>query len=128
MPFYSEERKAALLKMMLPPLSLSAAEVARREGCSDMSLHYWRKQAAARGTQLSDAKQPAENWSAESKLAIIIETGSLSELEIGEYCRRKGIFPEQITDWRNALSPAARNSQPRKLQAPDSHGMIKSYP
>ncbi|WEJ06924.1 IS3 family transposase [Pseudomonas sp. FJ2-5-13] len=103
MPFYSEERKAALLKMMLPPLSLSAAEVARREGCSDMSLHYWRKQAAARGTQLSDAKQPAENWSAESKLAIIIETGSLSELEIGEYCRRKGIFPEQITDWRNAF-------------------------
>ena len=50
---------------------------------------------------MSDAKQPAENWSAESKLAIIIETGSLSELEIGEYCRRKGIFPEQITDWRN---------------------------
>jgi transposase InsO family protein len=50
MPFYSAERKAALLKMMLPPLSLSAAEVARREACSDMSLHYWRKQAAARGT------------------------------------------------------------------------------
>ncbi|MGY2331957.1 transposase, partial [Pseudomonas sp. SDT2931_S440] len=103
MPFYSEERKAALLKMMLPPLSLSAAEVARREGCSDMSLHYWRKQAAARGTQLSDTKQPVENWSAESKMAVIIETAALSELELGEYCRRKGIFPEQITDWRNAF-------------------------
>lgn len=114
MPFYSEERKAALLKMMLPPLSLSAAEVARREGCSDMSLHYWRKQAAARGTQLSDDKQPAENWSAESKLAIIIETGSLSELELGEYCRRKGIFPEQITDWRNAF--IASSTQQTKVK------------
>ncbi len=114
MPFYSEERKAALLKMMLPPLSLSAAEVARREGCSDMSLHYWRKQAAARGTQLSDDKQPAENWSAESKLAIIIETGSLSELELGEYCRRKGIFPEQITDWRNAF--IASSTQQAKVK------------
>jgi transposase-like protein len=103
MPFYSAERKAALLKMMLPPLSLSAAEVARREGCSDMSLHYWRKQAAARGTPLSEAKQPADNWSAESKLAVIIEASALSELELGEYCRRKGIFPEQITDWRNAF-------------------------
>ena len=114
MPFYSEERKAALLKMMLPPLSLSAAEVARREGCSDMSLHYWRKQAAARGTQLSDDKQPAENWSAESKLAIIIETGSLSELELGEYCRRKGIFPEQITEWRNAF--IASSTQQTKVK------------
>jgi len=103
MPFYSEERKAALLKMMLPPLSLSASEVARREGCSDMSLHNWRKQAAAKGTQLSDAKQPAESWSAESKMAIIMETAALSELEMGEYCRRKGIFPDQITDWRNAF-------------------------
>ncbi len=103
MPFYSEERKAALLKMMLPPLSLSASEVARREGCSDMSLHNWRKQAATKGTQLSYAKQPAESWSAESKMAIIMETAALSELEMGEYCRRKGIFPEQITDWRNAF-------------------------
>jgi len=109
MPFYSEERKAALLKMMLPPLSLSAAEVARREGCSDMSLHYWRKQSAARGTQLSDTKQPAESWSAEAKMAVIMETAALSELEIGEYCRRKGIFPEQITDWRNAFIAATRS-------------------
>ncbi|MGA8118335.1 MULTISPECIES: IS3 family transposase [Gammaproteobacteria] len=114
MPFYSEERKAALLKMMLPPLNLSAAEVARREGCSDMSLHYWRKQAAARGTQLSDAKQPVENWSAESKMAVIIETAALSELELGEYCRRKGIFPEQITDWRNAF--IASSTQQTKVK------------
>jgi hypothetical protein len=27
----------------------------------------------------------------------------LSELEIGDYCRRKRIYPEQITDWRNAF-------------------------
>ncbi|WP_431034381.1 IS3 family transposase [Pseudomonas yamanorum] len=114
MPFYSEERKAALLKMMLPPLNLSAAEVARREGYSDMSLHYWRKQAAARGTQLSDAKQPVENWSAESKMAVIIETAALSELELGEYCRRKGIFPEQITDWRNAF--IASSTQQTKVK------------
>ena len=31
MPFYSVERKAALLKMMLAPLSLSASEVASQE-------------------------------------------------------------------------------------------------
>lgn len=103
MTFYSPERKAALLKMMLPPLSLSAKEVSRREGCSDVSLYQWRKQAAAQGTQLSETRQPAENWSAESKLTVIIETASLSELDLGEYCRRKGIVPEQIAAWRNAF-------------------------
>ncbi|MHC8376191.1 hypothetical protein ACYZT3_09045 [Pseudomonas sp. MDT1-16] len=87
MPFYSPERKAALLKMLLPPLSLSMAEVARRKGCSDLSLFYWCKQAAARGTQLSETKQPAENWSAESKLTVVIESSALSELELGEYLK-----------------------------------------
>jgi len=109
MPFYSEERKAALLKMMLPPLSLSASEVARREGCSDMSLHYWRKQAAARGAQLSETKQSPESWSAESKLMAVIESSTLSELELGEYCRRKGIFPEQIDGWRKAFITNSNN-------------------
>lgn len=105
MPFYSEERKAALLKMMLPPLSISASEVARREGCSDMSLHYWRKQAAARGSQLSENKQSPESWSAKSKLMAVIESSALSELELelSEYCRRNGIFPEQIDGWRKAF-------------------------
>ena len=121
MPFYSPERKAALLKMLLPPLSLSMAEVARREGCSDMSLFYWRKQAAARGTQLSEPNQAAQNWSAESKLATIIEASGLSELELGEYCRRKGIFPEQITDWRNAfIANSFKQPTPKKEDAGQS--------
>ncbi|WP_405121373.1 IS3 family transposase [Pseudomonas petroselini] len=109
MPFYSEERKAALLKMMLPPLSLSASEVARREGCSDMSLHYWRKQAAARGSQLSENKQSPESWSAESKLMAVIESSALSELELSEYCRRNGIFPAQIDGWRKAFIANSTN-------------------
>ena len=31
-PYYSPERRAALLKMLLPPLNLLMAEVSRREG------------------------------------------------------------------------------------------------
>jgi hypothetical protein len=65
MPFYSAERNAALLKIILSPLRFWTAEVAWREGCRDMSLHYWRKQAAAKGTQLSNFKQAAKNWSAQ---------------------------------------------------------------
>ncbi|WP_135004710.1 transposase, partial [Pseudomonas savastanoi] len=47
MPYYSPERRAALLKMLLPPLNLSMAEVSRREGVSEMSLSNWRKQLGA---------------------------------------------------------------------------------
>ncbi|MDF9777878.1 hypothetical protein OKW11_004835 [Pseudomonas baetica] len=37
-PYHSYERRVALLKMLLPPLSLMMAEVSRREGVSEMPL------------------------------------------------------------------------------------------
>lgn len=46
---YSPERKAAVLKKLLPPQSLSVAELARQEGITDVTLYTWRKQAKARG-------------------------------------------------------------------------------
>jgi transposase-like protein len=114
MAFYSQERKAALLKMMLPPLSLTAAEVSRREGCSDTSLHLWRSQAANRGAKVTETSKPAESWSAEAKLMVIIESSALSELELNEYCRRKGIFVEQISAWRRAF--VASDSKPPAIK------------
>ncbi len=52
---YSPERKAAVLKKLLPPQSLSVAELARQEGISDVTLYTWRKQAKARGEVVSES-------------------------------------------------------------------------
>ena len=35
-----------------------------------------------------------------------METASLSEIEVSEYCRKKGIYPEQIQDWKSACEKA----------------------
>ena len=42
---YSPERKAAVLKKLLPPHNLSVVELSRQEGISDVTLYAWRKQA-----------------------------------------------------------------------------------
>lgn len=41
MPRYSEERKAAVLKKLLPPDNRSVASVAAEEGISDVTLYGW---------------------------------------------------------------------------------------
>ncbi|MGF1713321.1 transposase, partial [Photobacterium chitinilyticum] len=41
---YSQERKEAILKKLLPPHSRSVAAVAKEEGISDATLYNWRKQ------------------------------------------------------------------------------------
>jgi len=99
---YSPERKEAVLKKMLPPHNLPVAEMARQEGISDVTLYAWRKEAKKGGAAVPGDQKLTDNWPAEAKLAVVIETAPLSELEVSEYCRRKGLYPQQIRAWREA--------------------------
>ncbi len=49
----------------------------------------------------SDQSKP-EAWSAEDKLAVVIETASLNEVQLSEYCRNKGLYPEQVAQWKES--------------------------
>ncbi|MHC8400965.1 IS3 family transposase [Pseudomonas sp. MDT1-17] len=111
MPYYSPERKAALLKMLLPPLNLTMAEVSRREGVSEMSLSNWRKKVSSEGSAVPEDKPLPENWSAEARFAVVLETAGLSQLELGEYCRRKGLYPEHVSAWRQACITGQQSVQ-----------------
>ncbi len=117
---YSPERKAAILKKLLPPHNLSVAELSRQEGISDVTLYTWRKQAIARGEVVSGSGKLPENWPAEAKLAVVIETATLSEIELSHYCREKGLYPEQAKAWRQACldgqTLAMQQSQNERVQ------------
>lgn len=99
---YSPERKAAILKKLLPPLNMSVAEVSRHENISGVTLYTWRKQLLKKGVVVSDSQSP-DQWSAEAKLAVVAETLSFSEVELSEYCRKKSLFPEQVKAWKDAF-------------------------
>lgn len=99
---YSLERKESVLKKLLPPQSLSVAALARQEGISDVTLYTWRQQAKTRGDVVSGSGKVPEQWPGEAKLAVVIETAGLSEAERSQYCREKGLYPEQVRAWRQA--------------------------
>ena len=63
----------------------------------------------------------AEEWSSEDKFAVVLETAALNASELAEYCRRKGLFPEQIAAWRAAcMSANASAAQQTKTQQAQS--------
>jgi transposase len=99
---YSSERKAAVLKKLLPPHSLSVSELSRLEGIPDMTLYTWRRQAKVGGKEVSANGKLSESWPAETKLAVVVETATLSEVDLSHYCREKGLYPEQVKAWRQA--------------------------
>jgi transposase-like protein len=103
---YSHERKAAVLAKMLPPNNMPLSRLAKEEGISATTLAKWRAEARAKGQFLPDANAGPEGWTSEDKLAAVIETASLNEAELGEYCRRSGIYAEQLAVWRAACGRA----------------------
>jgi transposase-like protein len=106
---YSAERKAAILKQLLPPLNRPVAEVARQENISDVTLYTWRKQVRDRG-QIMPGSESSQQWSAEARVAVVAETLTLSEVELSEYCRKKGLFPEQVKAWKETCLDGHRSS------------------
>ena len=104
MPRYSIERKAAVLDKMLPPHNLSIAEVSDQEGISQGCLYNWLKQARLEGRPVPGSrKETPEGWSPQDKFAVVMETASMNEAETAEYCRSKGLYPEQIKRWKQAF-------------------------
>ena len=103
---YSPERRSAVLKRMLPPNNMAIRQLAQEEGISAATLHKWRAQARGKGQLLPDADAGPEGWSSRDKFAAVLETAVLNEADMAEYCRKRGLFPAQITAWRVACEQA----------------------
>ncbi|MCI3170636.1 transposase [Pseudomonas aeruginosa] len=47
---------------------------------------------------------------------MVLESASLNAAELAEYCRRKGLYVEQIKAWREACEQANGSVQPSKTR------------
>lgn len=108
---YPDERREAILKKLLPPHNRTVSQVAEEEGISAATLYSWRKQARAQGRLLPDNADAPEGWRSQDKFHAVLETAVLSERELAEYCRRRGLYPEQIRRWRASCEGANERSQ-----------------
>ena len=99
---YSPERKAVVLKRMLPPANMAIRQLSQEEGVSEATLHKWRAEARGKGQLLPNADASPEGWISRDKFAAVLESVAMNEADLADYCRRRGLFPEQIKAWRMA--------------------------
>lgn len=85
---------------MMPPNAQGIAQIHRDTGVSEPTLYNWRNQYKNEGRAVPADPSNPENWSAQDKLAVVIETASLNEQALSEYCRKKGLYAEQIIRWK----------------------------
>jgi len=114
MTIYPDEQKARLIERMLPPGQANVPRLSKETGIPRDTLYGWRRQALrARGLSTTPAAGGGERWSSTEKFAMVVETAALSEVERGEYCRKRGIYPEHLQAWCRACEQANGGLSPR---------------
>jgi hypothetical protein len=110
---YSKEFKDSLIARMLPPNNEDVQQLARDTGVPKDTLYSWRLKHRHGAADALARQVGSGDLNGEEKLAVVIETASLNEVELSEYCRRKGLYPEQVRAWRKACVQANAPSAPR---------------
>lgn len=126
---YPAERKESILRQMMPPLSKPVSEIAHEQGITKKTLYAWRLELKDQGVAVPSAGKNAEDWTSEDKFAVVVETASLNAAALAEYCRRKGLFAEQIAVWRKvcrlANANAAQEARGLREQSKDDKKRIR---
>ena len=103
---YSTERKEAIIRKMMPPCNKAISVLSKESGIPYGTLHTWRIKARQGGVAVPGNNKHAEEWSSEDKFAVVLETSALNEAELAEYCRKKGLYTDQINAWRSKCMQA----------------------
>ena len=102
----------------MSPHSVSVSQLSKETGVTDVTLYKWKRDYQNRGVAVPANNKKSEDWTAKDKLAVVIETASLNEIQLSEYCRTKGLYKEQIDQWKTAaLSGYKNSSQMKKTQS-----------
>jgi len=115
---YSEEFKASIIARMLPPNNEGVPQLAQETGVPKDTLYTWRlKYRKSQGEPSVAPVTASAGLSSEEKFAVVLESAALNEIELSEYCRGKGLYPEQIQAWRAACLQANAVVTPKVDQA-----------
>jgi transposase-like protein len=86
----------SVVKQMMAPNPTPVSQLVKETGVSDVTLYKWRKDYRNRGLAVPADSSKSENWSAEDKLAVVIESAALNEARLSEYCRGIGLYIERV--------------------------------
>ncbi len=92
---------------MHPPHRQSVARIAEELGIHVITLYKWRKIWRLQGEVLPSSEKEPEGWSAAGKFTVVLESAGLNSTELSAYCRERGLFPEQVSRWRQAAPTSA---------------------
>lgn len=112
---YSEAFKSKMVQRMTGPRARTATALASEVGIPQPTLSRWLRTAQAKVAPMSKdppqvtapspepaprAPRRAEDWSAEERLRVVVESARLTDDELGAFLRREGLHEATLKQWR----------------------------
>jgi len=98
---------------LLPPYNYSLRRISNELSVGAATVSKWRKELISEGLLKEDAEQKVEAFTAEQIFSFVIQTSTMTEHELAEYCRGKGLYVEKVKEWKaisvQAHQPKAEN-------------------
>ena len=91
---YAQRLKGQAVARLLPPESASVDTVAHELGVGVATLERWRSEALS-------LPRTERTWTAAARLEAVITTAPLDEMAKGAWCREQGLYPSDLTAWRD---------------------------
>lgn len=96
---YTREEKERLTARLFPPENCTPSDLSAETGISKSTLATW-KAKAIRGNTNNNSIKKSGTMSSREKFLSVLDTYTMSEIELSRYCREKGIYAEDIKKWR----------------------------
>ena len=123
---YSQAFKMKMVQKMLSPNARPVGMLAKDAGVPESTLFRWREVATLRGMpspddeNASDAIKPAREWSADEKLAFVLEAAAVPDAELGAFLRSKGVLEAELREWRQQALAGLAGRRDRKGASEDA--------
>jgi len=103
---YPEEMKKSIIARMLPPNNETIPKLAEETGVPKDTLYSWRIKSRRTHQGIDMAAEMPSTLSSSERFQVVLESAAMNELELGEYCRTKGIYPQQVQKWHQLCTDA----------------------
>lgn len=97
---YTKEFKDSILKRLDSPTNETVSSLAEELNISKSTIYQWVRTNNKKQKDNPINLKSKNNWSSQDKFHVVLETATLSGNELAEYCRRKGIYVEEIKAWK----------------------------
>ncbi|TJX41001.1 IS3 family transposase, partial [Soehngenia saccharolytica] len=115
---YTREFKASVLKRLEEPTNETITSLSDELGVPRTTIYQWINKAETDKDITPINYKPTSKWTSEDKFHVVLETASLNETELAEYCRRKGIYVDEVKAWRDQCLKANQGivEDPKELK------------